>query len=1346
MTRTLRRFSAASAAVAVALAAAGAGAQQNDTNPPLPNVMLLIDNSGSMERMIDGLTPEADGNACNCTDNGPGQPPSCPGWSTSNATPPGPNRWNIVQTALTGSLQNGFNCVAMPRTTNSTFSSEYQINYQAPYDVGYALPFHRLVYQDKSGSQPAACVVAPGGLPGASLGQGVGPKGDIIASTNATDYASGAIVARQYGLLPPSTKSCTQPTQGAITGFPQYPDGAITSMRDLMRFGMMTFDSDPDPGTGVTGANAVGPAPFIGQWSYFPNWNSGGIPTTYGNPPNCSSAPTLLAVGARNPGAPPWEGRLVPFPTAYDLTAQERNNDEVSSVVLASRPYGATPIAGMFSGAKYFFWTDPAGPQQTDNYVKGMCRNEYIILLTDGAPNLDMEVGIDTSSSPPKYSPACFGVGSPNGTCPFALPQDTAATLYANGNSTASQASVKTYVIGFAVSSFVDQNTPVKCSDYATKGTLQNQCDCTSHTLATSVANLQTDPNIGPCCVLQCIARNGGTNAAYFADTQGDLTSALGSILADIAKNTTTRTTPAYSPVITNVLASQSNPTTNSSIYLASFNPSPGAPWSGNVQRQRYVCTYSGSGYTIPPPTISTALGDDFGANLNSNSGPPRKLIALQPVAVNGVVDSSATLRPYAPTLGGDGLGQLQATVYAGAGSTVDTEITYPALGITAPCPYTSTVDGSPQTLTQQQCSQMLLDYTFGVQSFSGAPSNFKFVSRYGNALGDIYHANPAVVGPPGSLLQDPGYVTFASPSPTGWGSRKTVVYVATNDGLLHAFWADETKNENNELWAMLLPAAMPNLQGSYPSSHSFLLDGSPIVKDVVWDRNITGATNGVGTDWHTMLVAGYGSAQSGYYAVDVTNPDASSMAASALAPGDPPQVGPVFRWQLTKLPTTNMPLFASQAATPAITTLFMDPNDGAGAREIGVAILPGGQGSTPSSSTSCLRTTKSSDSAPLVGYKARTSVRCWGTGKTQAPGDFVPGRAVTIVRVDTGEILRVFARQADMSGYAKDTVATANRFTDVALDSPMTGTPIVYPNDVGTDATKFFIGDADGTLWRFDLSNKDPSKWTGELYLDLYNQDVDTSSTAWNDGQPFDVTPVLSLDPSGNVVINAATGSIQQFDPTGVEYVYSVTEKVAAGITPKLRANVNWYMQPASITNAPGERVSGPMTVFNGTLYFSTFATAPAGTQACVNGSARLWGRDFVTPDDANCATNPSSCNRALGGLREMQPPPPAAPQTPPPVYIEPDLTDPTLAGKVIPGVSIKATPACANLGSATGDQYVYGASHAAPQNFVPGGYSLFTQVGAKGTNGATTRQFETAVPTPVSPTVIDSWAAVLE
>ena len=1354
-TRTAGIFAVAPA-IALALWGGAAAAQQLDTNPPLPDVLLLLDNSGSMERMIDGNTPETDPNvltpsgtnACNCVDNGPAVAPTC-NWT---GTPPAANRWNIVQQALTGSLQSGFGCVAMPRGAGAThtFGSEYAIDGIAPYDANYYLPFHRMVAPDPnalgfSTLKPAACVVAPGGLNGAQPGQGVGPLGTSIAG-NATDFTgscsggvcTGSIVTRAYGQL----------TQPVTCAFGQNNDGAITQMKDLMRFGVMTFDQDPDPGVGVTLASQVNTTPFQGMWSYFPNWNSGGVCTYSGNPVACTNQ-TLMAVGARNPAAPAWEGRLVGFPKTNDITTQENDNAALEEVILATRPYGATPMAGMFVGAQYYLWNDQSGPNSStsgvgDPYAKGGCRPEFIILLTDGAPNLDLQAACSASS-------AGGDAGStPAGHCPFPLPQTTAAALYNNGTSVAGKPTVTTFVIGFAVSSFLDQNTPVNCSDFAKGGSQSSQCNCSDPTLPQQVP-------YGPCCELQCIAQAGGSGQAYFADTQGDLNNALGAILGSIAGQATTRTTPAYSPVLSSTVANQTSPTKAGSVYLASLTPSLNKPWSGDVQRQEQQCSYSGSGYNVSS-SIVPANGDDFAQNLNSHSGPPRAFIAFQPALVGGTstVDASATIRPYVANNVGDNLGAYSATTFAGAAASVAPNITSAALAIPSQgCAYISSVFGTGQKfLTPSQCATMLLDYTFAQSSFSGGPSDFTFVSRYNNAFGDVFHANPMVVGPPGSLLQDSLYVSFAqawattsttqsSPWSVSSQGRKTVVYVATNDGLLHAFWTDETKLENNEMWAMLPPAVMPHLLSTYPSSHEFLLDGSPIVKDVVWDRNASASGPSV---WHTMLVAGYGAYQQGYYAVDVTNPDPTG-ATNGGVPADPPQSGPVFRWQLTKMPPTNFPLFGAQSATPAITTLFMDPGDGLGARDIGVAILPGGQDGGPTSSStsgsSCARAIKATDSAPATGYAARTAVRCWGVGAGSSPPkstDPVVGRSVTVVRVDTGEVLRTFMRLVDARSASNDTLVATHRVLDTPLDSPMTGTPLVFPTDTGADATKFFVGDADGTIWKFDVSSPNPSHWKGELFLDLYNTQVDpTTTTSWADGQPFQVMPIVSLDPAGELVINAATGSLQTFDTTGIELVYSITEKVQ-GSPAKLRASVNWWLGPVGLNGATvgfqaGERVSGPMTVFNGALYFSTYAAASAAAASCSSGVASLWGRDYVRPD--------STSDLSQGGLRILQPPPPAAPTTPPPISVQPVIT----AGAVIPGVSIMATPACAGLGTAGSDQYVAGASHQTPQNFAPGGFSLFTQIGAKGTSGAAaTQQFQTSVPTPVAPTAIDSWAAVLE
>jgi type IV pilus assembly protein PilY1 len=1320
-------------------------AQQIDTNPPTPNVLLLLDNSGSMERMIDGSIPESSpANACNCD----------PSANTCNwAVSPNPNRWGTVQQALTGQLANGFNCAAMPRTPGSTFASEYQIGGVTPYDINYYLAFHRVIAKDTSSGTPVPCVIAPGVLPGALANQGVGPSGSGTGpSVSADAFVTGDVVARPYGALTTTTTSCQ---------FAQLPNGALTSMTDLMRFGLMTFDEDPSPAIGVVNTGAgfqVASPAFPGMWSYFPGWDSNGTCPYLGYPMNCKTS-TIQGLGARNPAAPPWEGRMVRFPSTGNISTQEQNNSNIADVIRASRPYGATPLAGMLTGAQYYFWNDPTGPQGTDVFVQGDCRPEYIIILTDGQPNDDMRPDCN----------AAVGAGETPGHCPFSLPEDIAAALYNNGQPNASNQSVKTYVIGFAVSKFDDSGSIVNCASLVSNGNLSSAC-------ATG------DANYAPCCELQKIALNGGSGQAYFADTPGDLQGALGSILADISKQATTRATPAYSPVVTNVVADTTGQTPNQEIFYASFTPSAAGPWSGDIQRSRYFCpTGSSSGSSSPsssssssststPTGFNPSQGDDFATDLNTNA-PARTFIVYEPGAISGQSGSQSargTIRPYVQSSVTDGVSTNGASMYAGSAANVIPQITpdvlnIPMTGATAGCPYSPNNAVGTQYLDPLTCRNMVLDFAFGQPSsaFTG-PGNFTFMPRYGNAFGDIYHASPIVVGPPGSLLQDPSYQAFrqgcasgqCGTAPSGSGSassssssggstgsqRPTVVYAATNDGLLHAFWADETAAANNELWAMLLPEAMPSLLSSYPSSHEFLLDGSPVVKDVVWDRSTTTNT---ASAWHTTLVAGFGPYAQGYYAVDVTDPSPAQIMAGASAVANPPPAGPALRWQLSTLEpgSSNFQILGNFSAKPAITTLFMDPGDG-NQREIGVAILPGGWDGLPSGSSpvACARSTKTPAQieTPATGYATRTAVRCWGTTNNPQPTDPVDGRTVSVVRLDTGEVLAVFGRKADFPS----TAGTFNvaRVIDTPLDSPMTGTPIVYPTDVGSDATKVFVSDADGTIWRFDLSSPIPANWTGGLFLDLYNQTVDTSTTSWQDGQPLGVDPVLSLDPAGELVLDVATGTTQAFDSTGIYYVYSITEQLTASGP---AANVNWYFgansspsgSPTSALRA-GERVAGPMTVFNGTLYFATYFSGTPASLSCTSGDARIWGMDFVTPyGGASCTANPDPC-RGNGGVF-------AASVSSSTGYIDVGATNP---GKVVPGLTVQTTPACGTL-TAGLDSYAAGATHYSTAGFTAGQFSVVGLIGGvSAANGLSTAQVQVPLQTPMSPTLIDSWAAVLE
>jgi type IV pilus assembly protein PilY1 len=167
--------------------------------------------------------------------------------------------------------------------------------------------------------------------------------------------------------------------------------------KDKIRFGLMTFDTHPDPGTGLVDGLLDHQDGVEGTWSYY----LGDAVT--GRPAECL-VDQPMEVGARNAAAPPWEGRMVAFgaPNAPGSALSQRNQ-YIQDVLLATRPYGATPIAGMLQDAKEFLWNDSTkdpldsssapedfGPRNDPFTKVAECRRNIIILLSDGDPKLDL--------------------------------------------------------------------------------------------------------------------------------------------------------------------------------------------------------------------------------------------------------------------------------------------------------------------------------------------------------------------------------------------------------------------------------------------------------------------------------------------------------------------------------------------------------------------------------------------------------------------------------------------------------------------------------------------------------------------------------------------------------------------------------------------------------------------------------------------------------------------------------------------------------------------------------------------------------------------------------------------
>ena len=1278
-------------------------AQIGSSNVPLPNVMLLLDTSGSFEKMIDGTDPEAPAN----------NPPLS---LTTAACTPGmpslPNRWGVAVQALTGSIQPFYSCAAMNRTS-AGFFNQYAITKgspvpHAPYDASYYLPFHRpLAYQ----SAVSSCAYTPYALPGAVPGEGVGVPPIATSGSDCSgspcqsdDFPPDAIGQYTYDTflgqtvnLPGNTCTFNQLTNGAI-------DGATT----LMRFGLMTFDNDPQPGIGVTASTTpmlanTPTSPFDGMWSYFAGWNGvapiGG--PIQGWPVGCSTRPYYFELGARNPAAPPWEGRLVTFPDPWaDTTGVSANNDNVQLAVNAMRPYGGTPIAAMLDDAEQYYWADAVGPQANDPFVTGNCRDEFIILLTDGQPNQDLRA-------------ACAATGTPNGQCPYNFPDQIAASMYGNGTSGADNwpahlprggHSVKTFVIGFAVSQLTPPPAPApqysQCSQLVTSGTLASVC-----------TTLPVPTNYQACCTLQQIAVAGGTGSAYFADTPGDLNAALGAVLGQITKRLASQTLPTYSPT-----TSYTGAVNSEALYLASFNGAV-TPWRGDVQRQQLTCQAVGSSYNIVKNPTVIANGDDFLSNLQVTSPSARRFLAYSPP---GGAGSNLTIRPYITT-SPDGLtpfGNTGAEIGLGVSAISYTNLPPTALNIT------STTCQDPVNrayLSANDCDQVMLNFATAQTSVS-TPSDpgFVFASRCPstgpacNPLGAIIHSTPSIAPTPSSLLRDDSYQGFAnslSPGVLGSNPRPPVLYVATTDGLLHAFDTTVSTESNNELWAFIPPGIMPNLQSSYPAASAIVLDGAAQVKDVVWDRWTGGPTtacpNGWPSCWHSMLVAGFGGGGRGYYALDVTDPRYVAYTAPSYGTFPPPALrGPHFEWQLSSMTPPGGPpqreIFGLQAATPVITTVFADPSGGSTPHEIGVAILPGGSNGRSQAGGPCQRaldansgafpSTKYDLSDPLIGR--RGYVRKWAS-KCYGAGSDVPGRSVTIVRIDTGAILAVFTRGRSFTNPdAPDNLLAGapSRVIDTPLDSPMTGVPVVFPSDIGTVAQKFYMGDADGTMWRFDLTSTNPANWYASVFVDAYGpgaeQGVPVNQMA-SDSAPIQVSPLVTLDSFGDTTIQFSTGDTStyggkytlpgtdsdandQFE--AINYVYSVLE-TGPSLTPT--AQVNWFLRLRN-----GERVSGPMAVFDSTFYFATFDPPLTGA-ACSGGVPRIWALDYLVPGPScpgvlsgTCPATPTRNALTLangGNPRNF-----LLSATPGVVTSPPDETGAPTVGVVIPGLSVNFSPAC--------------------------------------------------------------------
>lgn len=1212
---------------------------QSDIDRPLPNVLLLVDSSGSMEfRAADNELP-----VCN-----PGNP------SATNEK----SRWIDLVEVMTGTINN-YSCFPMSRSS-SAFASEYGIAGTAPYDWNYVNPFNRIV--------SGGCTVGPGVVPPTSAPYSYPTNG--VARLNFT-APSTVVRPTSFGSYVP------------CAGFSQGVDGILDVFKEKVRFGLMTFDTHVDAGTGLTASNNMDVSTgFRGTWSYFLNGAS-----AVGRPANCTTDQPQ-EVGARNAAAPPWEGRMVAF-GASDASSSDllTRNQRIQEVFLATRPYGATPLAGQLSDARDFLWRDtskdpldasstPAdfGPKQDPLTLLPECRRTIIILLSDGEPNLDLR-------------PFCENEIE-GGRCPYETPEDIAWNLRTNPANDPDQ-SVETVVIGFALS---EVNVPgrgtVSCDELT-------ETDCT---------NFPNERALQACCTLNAIAAAGGepnpdgsSKTAFFPKNNKELRQTFSHILSSITTSVTTRTSAVF--------ASASQGSANGSHQFSSgFEPVLEQPWHGKLTRKRIQCSSLG----VPEEqTIDRNQGDDFAYNVNSGSGPARKFMTYLPATAS----AANSIRPYVSG-NPDGLSNQSGSLIGPLG--IDSFVS------SVPAAKMNVTTSSCTAANATTCRDDILGWLLGKTNSEGETRCSSPSSEDCSLFGAIFYATPTFVsGAPREYLQDETYAAFARSK--GTTLRSNVLYAPTIDGMLHAMKtapfnaAGEAVDsaENNELWAFLPPAVLPVVQTQYPNTPAVLLDGTPVVRDVparasgtnfVLERTKADAQTATGT-YRTVMVSGFGVGQvaGGYYALDVTDPD--------LDDG-----GPRFLWQLTKDASGNA-LFG-EGGTPALATVFVRSGSSDAGADVAVAILPGGDAG--------LRTGVGTTAGPILAtkdstYAAKTSVSSYTSAD--------PARSLTVVRLDTGEVLRSF-RAVGL------TALSSTKTTIVDIPAPISGRPAVYPGATGSNADRAFVGDAEGRLWRLDMSNPDPSAWTFQVYFDAY---FDQALSA---RQPVELAPVLSIDEDGVASIVFATGEQRvQTATTGMlTRVISISDYFNK-TTAKFSADVNWVQSlgcagTCGAGQYAGERVTGPMELFGGTVYLSTGIPATAGSNQCTQANHRIWALDYVQSEDERLGvTSPSAMSGPAGRW-------PAATAGQPP----PKST--SISAGLVYGVAIEQQPSCSTeVATPTDDPYLAYGTYTSTSTVTPGNFFLVYQVG--GVSGNTTGEVTTnkvQLEAPPSTVNIDSWAPLFE
>ncbi len=452
--------------------------------------------------------------------------------------------------------------------------------------------------------------------------------------------------------------------------------------------------------------------------------------------------------------------------------------------------------------------------------------------------------------------------------------------------------------------------------------------------------------------------------------------------------------------------------------------------------------------------------------------------------------------------------------------------------------------------------------------------------------LGAIYNSSPIVMPAPKPNLNDFSYIKWLN-TPLSNGMRVTqrpaIVYVGSNDGIMHAFLANLANNPQLiELWGYIPKTVVGKLRavinGQMPKGgYVYTVDGVPVVKNMQMYRYSDPTTGKVVSKWRTVLVFGLGAGGRGYVAIDVTNP-----------------YRPRLLWEINHQssftpagasgPRGTFKRLGYTLGKPFLANILVkwEVNGNTVIQERAVAILPGGVDLNP---------------PPFYGLKSGSTL----------------GGVVYIVDLETGKLIRELIPM-----------------NHVAHSRGISGTPVGYGVPPAI-TSRVFVGDVLSRIFRIDLQSPNPAEWKIELFYDIYKASRKSPN-------PIMVKPALALNARGELVLFGGTGDLFKLDsiPASFNYIFSIREKIPASainasdgsIDPsKVQAihnfiaklnRINNYnkddvLLSRTISSSPtGEKLTGPPSIYNNTAYFTTYRPTTDRPICGVSGESIIYAIGF--------------------------------------------------------------------------------------------------------------------------------------